>query len=154
MSVNIGSQTGGVVNHVAGDRYVSARVGRGGAPVRRAGGSPGPAVGPGGGRPSRFLGPGQRAELTADADAIIAEVSEPAPPPTSIRARITGVLREAGALAGAAGAFVGPVTALAQWLGPLGASVLAMPACRSTSQPCSWTRRDPASAPRRRPRGP
>jgi hypothetical protein len=95
------------------------------------------------------LGPGQRAELTADA-----EVSEPAPPPTSIRARITGVLREAGALAGAAGAFVGPVTALAQWLGPLGASVLAMPACRSTSQPCSWTRGDPASAPRRRPRGP
>lgn len=75
------------------------------------------------------LSPGQRAQLTADADAIVAEVSEPDPPQTSIRdrlARITGVLRDAGALAGAAAALVGPVTALAQWLGPLGASVLAM----------------------------
>lgn len=38
--------------------------------------------------------------------------------------RVTSILKEAGALAGAGAALVGPLSAVAQWLGPLGTSVL------------------------------
>lgn len=129
MSFNIGSQTGGVISNVAGDQYVSGTQSGVAVSLSDAQAAAHALQAALAAADLPGLSPGQRAELTADADAIVVEVSEPDPPQTSIRdrlARITGVLRDAGALAGAAAALVGPVTALAQWLGPLGASVLAM----------------------------
>ena len=129
MSFNIGSQTGGVINNVAGDQYVSGR--QSGAAVslsdaQTAAQALQTALAT---ADLSELSADQRTQLTTDADAIVAEVHASDPPQESIRdrlARITSILRDAGALAGAAAAIVGPVTALAQWLGPLGASVLAL----------------------------
>ena len=129
MSFNIGSQTGGVINNVAGDQYVSGR--QSGVAVslsdaQTAAQALQTALAT---ADLSELSADQRAQLTTDADAIVAEVHASDPPQESIRdrlARITSILRDAGALAGAAAAIVGPVTALAQWLGPLGASVLAL----------------------------
>ena len=129
MSFNIGSQTGGVINNVAGDQYVSGR--QSGVAVslsdaQTAAQALQTALAT---ADLSELGADQRTQLTTDADAIVAEVHASDPPQESIRdrlARITSILRDAGALAGAAAAIVGPVTALAQWLGPLGASVLAL----------------------------
>lgn len=129
MSFNIGSQTGGVINNVAGDQYVSGR--QSGVAVslsdaQTAAQALQTALAT---ADLSELSADQRTQLTTDADAIVAEVHASDPPQESIRdrlARITSILRDAGALAGAAAAIVGPVTALAQWLGPLGASVLAL----------------------------
>ena len=129
MVFNIGSQTGGVVNNVAGDQYVS-------------GTQTGVAVSLADARSaaealraalalvdlSALTAP-QREHVRSDADALAIEVAGSDPSRESVRdrlSRVTSVLRDAGALAGAAAGLVAPITALAQWLGPLGASVLTL----------------------------
>ena len=129
MSFNIGSQTGGVINNVAGDQYVSGRQSGVAVSLSDAQTAAQALQTALAAADLSELGADQRTQLTTDADAIVAEVHASDPPQESIRdrlARITSILRDAGALAGAAAAIVGPVTELAQWLGPLGASVLAL----------------------------
>jgi hypothetical protein len=128
MVFNIGNQTGGVINNVAGDQHVS-------------GTQSGVAVSVGDAREAAEalrvavqqadlpLTREQRAAATAEADAIATELSQDDPPKEQIAgrlSRLTHLLDKAGALAGAAASVIGPLVKIAGWLGPLGASVMAM----------------------------
>jgi hypothetical protein len=126
MTFNIGSQSGGVINNVAGDQHITG--GQYGTLVstedaRRAVGDLRRAVTAAG------LGEG----TDADAHAEVAELddalrSEQPDRPRFARAleRLTRLLAAAGSLASGGAALLGPLHALAGWLGALGAPILGL----------------------------
>jgi hypothetical protein len=123
MTFNIGSQSGGTFNNVAGSQYIN-------------------------GGQQTFVQPAEQAirelhellrRLPLDprtAGRASAEVSEmagaiQATPPDQGRVahaaeRLTGLLESAGALAGAGSALIRPLHDLAAWLGPLGVHLAGM----------------------------
>lgn len=71
----------------------------------------------------------ERAQAHQDAAAITDEMASPEPSPHKVVGRLerlTSLLSAAGAFAGAGAALIAPLTSIASWLGPLGASVLEM----------------------------
>lgn len=129
MSFNIGSQSGGVINNVAGDQRIEG--GQHGVQVSREDAASAAAT-------LRellartdlkALTDEERATVHEDAGAITDEMASPEPSPDKVVGRlkrITSILSATGALAGAGAALIGPLSAIASWLGPLGASVLSM----------------------------
>ena len=129
MTFNIGSQTGGVVNNVAGDQRIEG--GQHGVVVSREDAASAAAT-------LRellasadltALSDEDRASVHADAAAISDELAAPQPSPQKVVGRLerlTSVLSAAGAFAGAGAALIGPLTSIASWLGPLGGAVLQM----------------------------
>jgi hypothetical protein len=129
MVFNIGNQSGGVVNNVGRDQVVHG--GQYGVSVTREDALDAVAV-------LRSLLasadlPGltdeDRATVEEDVGVIAGDLASDAPDREGVRSRlerVTEVLTRAGAVAGAGAALVGPLTTIAQWLGPLGASVLRM----------------------------
>jgi hypothetical protein len=126
MTFNIGSQTGGVINNVAGDQQI-------------AGGQRGIVVPTEAARQAMrdliaALDASSLEETTAQqarnhADEIDAELAkgEPdRPRVASVLERLTRLLTSAGSLATAGAALVGPLQTLAGWLGELGGPVLRM----------------------------
>jgi hypothetical protein len=126
MTFNIGNQSGGVINNVAGDQHIT-------------GGQHGTLVSTEDAR--RALAELRRAvtatgldEATAaGAHAEVAEMDEALRAGHPDRARFAGALERltrllasAGSLASAGVALLGPLHALAGWLGALGAPVLAL----------------------------
>lgn len=129
MVFNIGSQSGGVVNNVAGDQHVSGTqtgVSISVTDARAAAEALRQALD----RMDLSALPGQhRGEIVAEADRLAVELDAEDPPKVSVAdrlTRLTSLLRDAGAFAGAAASLVGPLTTIAAWLGPLGASALSM----------------------------
>jgi hypothetical protein len=129
MSFNIGSQSGGVINNVAGDQRIEG--GQHGVQVSREDAASAAAT-------LRellartdltALTDEERAAVHEDAGAITNEMASPEPSPDKVVGRlkrITSILSATGALAGAGAALIAPLSAIASWLGPLGASVLSM----------------------------
>ncbi|HET7820432.1 MAG TPA: hypothetical protein VFL10_02820 [Ornithinibacter sp.] len=129
MTFNIGRQTGGVVNNVAGDQHVEG--GQHGVQVSTHDAMTAAAT-------LRellaeadlsSLSDSDRATVVEDAAAIDEEMTAAQPSPETVLTRLerlTKVLGAAGALAGAGAAMLGPIGALAGWLGPFGASVMRM----------------------------
>ncbi len=129
MTFNIGSQSGGVVNNVAGNQRVEG--GQHGIQISREDARSAAAA------LSEILlaadlsalGHDERATVLEDAAVIDAEMAAPEPSRESVGVRlerVTSLLSSAGAFVGAGAALLGPLTTLAQWLGPVGASVLRM----------------------------
>jgi hypothetical protein len=126
MTFNIGSQHGGVINNVAGDQHISggqhgALVGT--ADARRTVGELRHAVAAAG-----LDGAGTtraQAEVTEMGEALHAEDPDR---PRFARAleRLTRLLTAAGSLASGGAALLGPLHALAGWLGAMGAPILAL----------------------------
>jgi hypothetical protein len=126
MTFNIGSQSGGVINNVAGDQYITGQ--QYGTLVttedaRRALGELRRGVTAAG------LGGG----TAADADAHVAEMDAALQggQPDKRRfaralERLTRLLSAAGSLATSGAALLGPLHALAGWLGALGGPILAL----------------------------
>jgi hypothetical protein len=126
MTFNIGSQSGGVINNVAGDQHITGQ--QYGTLVttedaRRALGELRHAV------TATGLGEG----TAADAHAHVAEMDaalQPGQPdrPRFARAleRLTRLLAAAGSLASGSAALLGPLHALAGWLGALGGPILSL----------------------------
>jgi hypothetical protein len=126
MTFNIGSQSGGVINNVAGDQHITGQ--QYGTLVttedaRRALGELRHAV------TTTGLGGG----TAADADAHVAEMDAAlqAGQPDKPRfawalERLTRLLSAAGSLATSGAALLGPLHALAGWLGALGGPILAL----------------------------
>jgi hypothetical protein len=126
MTFNIGSQSGGVINNVAGDQHISG--GQHGVLVstedaRRALGELGHAV----------AAAGLEGATATRAQAQVTEMGEALHAgnpdrPRFARAleRLTRLLTAAGSLASGGAALLGPLHALAGWLGTLGAPVLAL----------------------------
>ncbi|MFI0508466.1 hypothetical protein ACH3Y9_04535 [Streptomyces sp. WSLK1-5] len=125
MAFNIGNQQGGVVNNVAGNQTVhggqSAEFTAGGQEVRglvrdlRASIEQTP------------LPPAIEPEIRAELDSLDHEVARPEPDREAVAGRlgrITRLLSSAGALATAGTALIGPLGALAGWLGALGQPIL------------------------------
>jgi hypothetical protein len=129
MSFNIGNQSGGVINNVAGDQHViggqqGVQVSQQEAVSAAAALSEALAAADLGG-----LSEAERAEVREEAAAIHEDMAAPKPSRESVGSRLehlTSVLSTAGALAGAGSALLGPLSTLARWLGPLGASALRM----------------------------
>lgn len=130
MTFNIGSQSGGVINNVAGDQHITGQ--QHGTLVstedaRRALGELSHAV----------TAAGLGADTAAGAHAHVAEMdaalrdapqgNEP-DKPRFARAleRLTRLLAAAGSLATSGAALLGPLHALAGWLGTLGGPILAL----------------------------
>jgi hypothetical protein len=126
MTFNIGSQSGGVINNVAGDQHIS-------------GGQQGVLVSTEDAR--RALGELRQGLATARLDeataagahAQVADMEETLRTerpdrPRFARAleRLTRLLAAAGSLASAGAALLGPLHALAGWLGALGAPILGL----------------------------
>jgi hypothetical protein len=126
MTFNIGSQSGGVINNVAGSQHVSGHQYGTLATTedaRRALGELRHAV------TTTGLGEG----TAADAHAHVAEMDaalQPGQPdrPRFARAleRLTRLLAAAGSLASGSVALLGPLHALAGWLGALGGPILSL----------------------------
>jgi hypothetical protein len=126
MTFNIGSQSGGVVNNVAGDQHITGQ--QYGTLVttedaRRALGELGHGV----------TAAGLGEATAADAHAHVAEMDatlQAGQPdkPRFARAleRLTRLLAAAGSLASGSAALLGPLHALAGWLGALGGPILAL----------------------------
>jgi hypothetical protein len=126
MTFNIGSQSGGVINNVAGDQHITGQ--QYGTLVttedaRQALGDLRHGV------TSAGLGGG----TAADADAQVAEMDSALQAgrpdkPRFARAleRLTRLLSAAGSLATSGAALLGPLHALAGWLGALGGPILAL----------------------------
>ncbi|WP_426513008.1 hypothetical protein ACPPVO_21575 [Dactylosporangium sp. McL0621] len=119
MVFNIGNQTGGVVNNVAGDQYVSGGQ-HGIASVAEARSAA---------RDLRAVI--ERLELPGPVrvEALEVERELGAQQPERARVagrleRLTGVLSSTGALATAGAALTGPLIAIARWLGEAGAPLL------------------------------
>lgn len=127
MVFNIGSQKAGVINNVAGEQRIEG--GQHGVSV-----SLDDAASAGSALREILaatdlhdLSEAERVEVHEDAAAIDEELSQPDPSSDQIGTRLerlTKVLSAAGALAGAGGALLAPLTTLAQWLGPLGFAIL------------------------------
>lgn len=127
MVFNIGSQSGGVINNVAGDQTVS-------------GTQHGVQVSLGEARSAvealrvalehtslQTLSPEQREAVHEDVEAIAGELEAQEPAPERVKPRferLTRLLKDAGALAGAGAALLGPLTALGRWIGTLGVALL------------------------------
>jgi hypothetical protein len=126
MTFNIGSQSGGVINNVAGDQHIAGP--QHGTLVttedaRRALGELRHAV----------TAAGLDRATAAAADIQVAEMDEVlrAERPDKPRfagalERLTRLLAAAGSLASGAGALIGPLHALAGWLGAIGGPILAL----------------------------
>ena len=127
MTFNIGSQSGGVVNNVGGNQRVEG--GQHGVQVSREDAASAAAT-------LRellartdlsALSDEDRASVHEDATAISDEMASPEPSPDKVVGRLerlTSILSAGGARAGAGAALLGPLTSIASWIGPLGASVL------------------------------
>ena len=126
MTFNIGSQSGGVINNVAGDQHISGQ--QYGTLVttedaRRAMGELRDAVTTAG------LGEGAAADAYADVAEMDATLQADQPDrPRFARAleRLTRLLSAAGSLATSGVALLGPLHALAGWLGALGGPILSL----------------------------
>ena len=126
MTFNIGSQSGGVINNVAGDQHITGQ--QYGTLVttedaRRALGDLRHAVTPAG------LGEGAAPDAHAQVAEMDATLQADQPDrPRFARAleRLTRVLSAAGSLATSGAALLGPLHALAGWLGALGGPILSL----------------------------
>jgi hypothetical protein len=126
MTFNIGSQSGGVINNVAGDQHITGQ--QHGTLVttedaRRALGDLRHAVTAAG------LGEGAAADAHADVAEMDAALQAGQPDrPRFARAleRLTRLLSAAGSLATSGVALLGPLHALAGWLGALGGPILSL----------------------------
>lgn len=126
MTFNIGGQHGGVINNVAGDQHISG--GQQGALVsaadaRRALGELRDAVaaaGLGGATAARA-----QAQVTEMGEALHAEAPDRHRFAGALE-RLTRLLSAAGSLASGGAALLGPLHALAGWLGAMGAPILAL----------------------------
>ncbi len=126
MTFNIGSQSGGVINNVAGDQSITGQ--QYGTLVttedaRRALGELRHAVTTAG------LGEGSAADAHAHVAEMDATLQADQPDrPRFARAleRLTRLLSAAGSLATSGAALLGPLHALAGWLGTLGGPILAL----------------------------
>jgi hypothetical protein len=123
MTFNIGNQSGGIINNVAGDQrnyggqYVATTIEAARQAVRdlREGLARVPLDGP------------AAAQARADVDALSAAVHAPQPEPSTVAGplhRLTRLLSAAGSLTAAGTALVGPLRTLAGWLGALGEPIL------------------------------
>ena len=126
MTFNIGNQSGGVINNVAGDQHISGQqYGTLGTTedARRALGDLRHAVAAAG------LGAdpaaGAHAQVTEMDEALNAERPDK-PRFAQALERLTRLLAAAGSLASGSAALLGPLHALAGWLGALGGPVLAL----------------------------
>ena len=124
MTFNIGNQTGGVINNVAGDQHVSG--GQQGVlvtteDVRRTLASLRQAVTAA--RLDQAAEAGAQAEIAEMDEAIRAERPDRHRFAGAL-ARLTRLLAAAGSLATAGAALTGPLQALASWLGTIGEPVL------------------------------
>lgn len=129
MTFNIGSQSGGVVNNVAGNQRVEG--GQHGVQISREDVASAAAALRDllGSADLSALSDEERATVHEDAAAISEEMAAPAPSPDKVVGRLerlTSVLSAAGAFAGAGAALIGPLSSIASWLGPMGATVLQM----------------------------
>lgn len=126
MTFNIGNQSGGVINNVAGDQHITGE--QHGTLVTtqdayRALGDLRHAMTTAG------LGEGTAADAHADIAEMDAALQADQPDrPRFARAleRLTRLLSAAGSLASGSAALLGPLHALAGWLGALGGPVLAL----------------------------
>ncbi|MFD0276991.1 hypothetical protein ACFVHB_24220 [Kitasatospora sp. NPDC127111] len=121
MVFNIGSQQGGVFNNVAGDQTVyggqSSHFTADGQDVRTLVGELRSAV------DQAQLPPAVAPEVKAELDSLDAEVARPEPDREVVAGRlnrITHLLKSAGALVAAGTGLLGPLSALAGWVGSLG----------------------------------
>ncbi|MFF8772998.1 hypothetical protein [Kitasatospora sp. NPDC015120] len=125
MVFNIGSQQGGVVNNVAGNQVVhggqSGHLTADGQDVRELLGELRAAV-------ERAPLPGAVApEVRSELDALDTEAARPEPDREEVASRlgrVTRLLSSAGALVAAGTGLIGPISALAGWLGTLGGPIL------------------------------
>jgi hypothetical protein len=129
MTFNIGSQSGGVINNVGGDQHVQG--GQHGVQISQQEAAAASAAL----REIlatadlRALGEAERTAVKAEAAAIDEEMAAPEPSREAVGARLqrlTSMLSTAGAFVGAGAGVLGPLTTLARWLGPVGATVLRM----------------------------
>jgi hypothetical protein len=126
MTFNIGSQSGGVINNVAGDQHITGQ--QHGTLVttedaRRALGELRHAVGTAG------LGEATAADAHADVaemDAALQAEQPDRPRFARVLERLTRLLASAGSLASSGAALIGPLHALAGWLGTLGGPILSL----------------------------
>jgi hypothetical protein len=126
MTFNIGSQSGGVINNVAGDQHITGQ--QHGTLVttedaRRALGELRHAVGTAG------LGEATAADAHADVaemDAALQAEQPDRPRFARVLERLTRLLAAAGSLASSGAALIGPLHALAGWLGALGGPILSL----------------------------
>ncbi|KAB1984172.1 hypothetical protein [Streptomyces triticiradicis] len=125
MVFNIGNQQGGVVNNVAGDQTVhdgqSAVFTAGGQEVRGLVRELRASI------ERTALPPAIEPEVRAELDSLDEEVARPEPDRKAVAGRlgrITRLLSSAGALATAGTRLIGPLGALAGWLGALGQPIL------------------------------
>jgi hypothetical protein len=121
MTFNISSQSAGVINNVGGDQWNQVTIGDDDARVQvralrraleRAG-----------------LPPAVAREAAAHLDGAEAEMARPVPAKPAVAERLrelTRILASAGSLAAAGGALLGPIGAVAGWLGGLGKPILDM----------------------------
>lgn len=123
MTFNIGSQTGGVINNVAGDQHITG--GQRGAvtagEARQALGDLGRAVAAAG------LDETTAAQARAQVTEMETEMRTGRPDRSRFAGaleRLTRLLSAAGSLSTAGAALIGPLHTLACWLGAAGASVL------------------------------
>lgn len=129
MTFNIGSQSGGVINNVGGDQHVQG--GQRGVQISQQ-----EAVAASAALREilaatdlRALGEAERTAVHEEAAAVAEEIAAPEPSREAVRARLerlTSMLSAAGAFVGAGAGLIGPLTTLARWLGPAGATVLHM----------------------------
>ncbi|MFB7470825.1 hypothetical protein [Kitasatospora sp. NPDC056184] len=125
MVFNIGSQQGGVVNNVAGNQTVhggqSGHLTADGRDVRELVGELRAAV------DRAPLPPAVAPEVRSEIEALDTEVARPEPDREAVAGRLTRVthlLTSAGALVAAGTGLIGPISALAGWLGTLGRPIL------------------------------
>ncbi|WP_406206744.1 hypothetical protein OH807_33430 [Kitasatospora sp. NBC_01560] len=125
MVFNIGSQQAGVINNVAGDQTVqggqSGHLTADGKDVRGLVGELRTAV------EDAQLPPAVVPEVRAELDSLDEEVARPEPDREAVAGRltrITGLLTSAGALVAAGTSLIGPISALAGWVGALGRPIL------------------------------
>jgi len=125
MTFNINSQTGGVINNVAGDQHIAG--GQQGTvttdDVRAA------VAQLGRGLDNVSIDDDATAQARAAIDELKHEVGKESPDRSRV-ARVTesltGMLKRAGALAGAGAALIAPLQTIVSWLGGLGAPILAL----------------------------
>ncbi|MBD9724314.1 hypothetical protein [Streptomyces caniscabiei] len=125
MAFNIGNQQGGVVNNVAGNQTVhdgqSAVFTAGGQEVRGLVRELRASI------ERTSLPPAIEPEVRAELDSLDKEVARPEPDREAVAGRlgrITQLLSSAGALVTAGTGLIGPLGALAGWLGALGEPIL------------------------------
>jgi hypothetical protein len=126
MTFNIGSQSGGVINNVAGDQHITGQ--QHGTFVttedaRRAVGELRHAVTTAG------LGEGAAGDAhahVAEMDAVLQAGQPDRPRFARALERLTRLLSAAGSLATSGAALLGPLHALAGWLGALGGPILSL----------------------------